>query len=102
MMVEELADNSLPFINGGQPVPGIPHIPIWLSLSIILGVIAITAVLSLLKTRGENPEVEAKEWAVPAPTSRAAANLAAPAARRLAACPNRGPGHCTHGHSVQQ
>src|SRR5690625_5062375 len=60
MMVEELADNSLPFINGGQPVPGIPHIPIWLSLSIILGVIAITAVLSLLKTRGENPEVEAK------------------------------------------
>src|SRR5690625_5899525 len=39
MMVEELADNSLPFINGGHPVPGILNFPMWLSLRFILGCI---------------------------------------------------------------
>lgn len=50
MIVEQLADNSLSFINNGNPVPGIPHIPIWLSLTVILGVLVITAVLSLIVT----------------------------------------------------
>lgn len=50
MIVEELAHNTLPFINNGQPVPGLPEIPIWFSLSVILGVLVITAALSLMVT----------------------------------------------------
>lgn len=63
MIVEELANNSLSFINGGQPIPGIPHIPIWLSLSVILGVLVVTAALSLIVTsRAEatRPEKDAQ------------------------------------------
>lgn len=58
MILEELAGNSLPFINGGDPVPGIPHIPIWFSLAVILGVLVITAALSLAVTSraGATPE----------------------------------------------
>ena len=32
MIVEALADNRVPFINGGEPVSWAPHVPIWLSL----------------------------------------------------------------------
>lgn len=48
LILEALAHNSLPFINGGQPVEGVPAIPVWLSLGVIIVVLAITAVLSLL------------------------------------------------------
>src|SRR4029453_4804176 len=53
LVMEALHDNSLPFINGGEPITAVPHIPIWLSLSIILGVLVIATVASLIKTRGE-------------------------------------------------
>jgi tellurite resistance protein TerC len=50
MVLEALHTNALPFINGGQPLP-VPTIGIPLSLSVIIGVLVITAVASLLKTR---------------------------------------------------
>jgi tellurite resistance protein TerC len=56
--MEALHDNSLPFINGGEGITAVPHIPIWLSLTIILGVLVIATVASLLKTRGEPVEVD--------------------------------------------
>jgi tellurite resistance protein TerC len=50
LVLEALHENELPFINGGEHV-GVPEIPIWLSLLVILGVLAITTVASLLKVR---------------------------------------------------
>jgi tellurite resistance protein TerC len=56
LVMEALHENSLPFINGGEHIDAVPTIPIWLSLSIILGVLVIATVASLLKTRGAAPE----------------------------------------------
>ena len=38
-------ENELPFINGGEPVEWAPEIPIWLSLVVIVGTLAVTAVV---------------------------------------------------------
>jgi tellurite resistance protein TerC len=53
LVLEAVHENSLPFINGGEPIHAVPSIPIWLSLSVILGVLVVATVASLLKTRGE-------------------------------------------------
>jgi tellurite resistance protein TerC len=53
LILEALHENTLPFINGGEHIESVPTIPIWLSLTVILGVLAIATVASLLKTRGE-------------------------------------------------
>lgn len=50
LMLEALADNHLPFINGGEPVGWAPHIPIWLSLTVILGTLAVATAASLAKS----------------------------------------------------
>ena len=50
LVLEALHLNELPFINGGEPVPWAPEIPIWFSLLVIVGTLALTAVLSLWKT----------------------------------------------------
>jgi tellurite resistance protein TerC len=56
LVLEAVHDNSLPFINGGKPIEAVPAIPIWLSLSVILGVLVVATVASLLKTRGETDD----------------------------------------------
>jgi tellurite resistance protein TerC len=53
LVMEALHDNTLPFINDGEHIESVPTIPIWLSLTIILGVILIATVASLIKTRGQ-------------------------------------------------
>ncbi|MGK5672617.1 TerC family protein [Micromonospora sp. URMC 106] len=50
LVLEALADNNLPFINGGEHVSWAPHIPIWLSLMIILGTLAVATAASLVKS----------------------------------------------------
>ena len=50
LVLEALHLNELGFINGGEPVPWAPEIPIWLSLTVIIGTLVLTAVLSLWKT----------------------------------------------------
>ncbi|MCM0675637.1 TerC family protein [Micromonospora phytophila] len=50
LVLEALADNNLPFINGGEHVSWAPHIPIWLSLLIILGTLAVATAASLIKS----------------------------------------------------
>ena len=50
LVLEALADNNLPFINGGEHVAWAPHIPIWLSLTIILGTLAVATAASLVKS----------------------------------------------------
>ncbi|MGZ4509696.1 MAG: TerC family protein [Blastococcus sp.] len=52
LVLEALHENSLPFVNGGEPIAGVPAIPIWLSLTVILGVLVVATVASLVKTRG--------------------------------------------------
>ncbi|QEM82065.1 TerC family protein [Halomonas binhaiensis] len=50
LVLEALHTNNIPFINGGQPIHWGPEIPIWLSLTIIIGTLVITTAASLLKT----------------------------------------------------
>jgi tellurite resistance protein TerC len=50
LVLEALHGNELPFVNGGEHV-GVPEIPIWLSLVVILATLAVTTVASLLKVR---------------------------------------------------
>ncbi|WP_433200238.1 TerC family protein [Dactylosporangium sp. CS-047395] len=51
LFLEALADNSLPFVNGGEPVHWAPHIGIPLSLGVIIGTLAVTTVASLIKSK---------------------------------------------------
>jgi len=51
LIIEAMHGNSLPFLNGGEPIHLVPPIPTWLSLVIILSILAITTVASLLKSR---------------------------------------------------
>ncbi|MBT0995049.1 TerC family protein [Cellulomonas sp. DKR-3] len=51
LFLHALHVNEVPFINGGEPVTWAPEIPIWLSLTVILGTLAVATVASLVKTR---------------------------------------------------
>ena len=59
LIMEALHSNELPFINGGEHIESVPEIPIWLSLTVILGVLVVATVASLLKTRGETGDDDA-------------------------------------------
>jgi tellurite resistance protein TerC len=61
LVLEALHLNELPFINGGHHVEWAPEIPIWLSLTVIVGTLAVTAVASLLKTRSDTREAKREE-----------------------------------------
>ncbi|HET7659373.1 MAG TPA: TerC family protein [Oryzihumus sp.] len=50
LVLHALHENSVPFINGGQPVHWAPDIPISVSLGVIVGVLALTTVASLVKS----------------------------------------------------
>jgi tellurite resistance protein TerC len=63
LILEAMHTNELPFINGGEHISWAPEIPIWVSLSVILGTLGVTIVASLAKTRhdrrlagGEEPQ----------------------------------------------
>jgi TerC family integral membrane protein len=49
LILHALHENEVPFINGGEPVSWAPDIPIWLSLLVIIGTLAVTTVASLAK-----------------------------------------------------
>ena len=51
LVLHAMSHNELPFINGGEHISWAPEIPIWLSLSVIVGILAVTAVASLAVTR---------------------------------------------------
>ena len=65
LVLEALHENNLPFLNGGEPVP-VPTIGIALSLSVIVGVLAITTIASLIKVRRDPGAVHAPGGAAPA------------------------------------
>jgi tellurite resistance protein TerC len=61
LVMEALHENSLPFLNGGEPIEAVPEIPIWLSLAVIVGVLAIATVASLMATRRQARDAVALE-----------------------------------------
>jgi tellurite resistance protein TerC len=58
LILHALHDNSLPFLNGGEPISWAPDIPIWLSLVVIVGILSVTTVASLIKTKVIEPRTE--------------------------------------------
>lgn len=58
LVLEALHENTLPFINGGNPVPWAPEIPTWISLAVIVVAIGGAALLSVLKMRKMEPEAK--------------------------------------------
>jgi tellurite resistance protein TerC len=50
LVLDALHGNNVPFINGGEPVEWAPHIPIWLSLTVIVVVLGVATIASLAKS----------------------------------------------------
>ncbi|RLV49298.1 TerC family protein [Nocardioides mangrovicus] len=48
LVLHAMHENELPFVNGGEHISWAPDIPIWLSLLVIVGTLAVTTVLSLV------------------------------------------------------
>ncbi|YAL84677.1 TerC/Alx family metal homeostasis membrane protein [Dermacoccaceae bacterium W4C1] len=60
LVLHALHENNLPFINGGEPVHGAPEISTLVSLGAIVGILAVTTIASLIKTRNA-PAEEAED-----------------------------------------
>ena len=54
LIIHAMEANTLPFINGGEPIGGLPHIETGFSLGVIVSILVITTVLSLLKSRSDS------------------------------------------------
>ena len=66
LVLHALHLNELPFINGGEHVEWAPDIPIWLSLVVIVGTLAVTAIASLVVSRNMTQEqIEARTMSMP-------------------------------------
>ncbi|MGH3448970.1 MAG: TerC/Alx family metal homeostasis membrane protein, partial [Nocardioidaceae bacterium] len=52
LVLHAMHENELPFLNGGHHIAWAPDIPIWLSLVVIVGTLAVTAVASLMSPKG--------------------------------------------------
>src|SRR3954467_2692340 len=52
LILHAMHENTLSFVNGGHHVGWAPDIPIWLSLVVIVGTLAVTTVASLMSPRG--------------------------------------------------
>jgi tellurite resistance protein TerC len=51
LILHAIHDNTLPFINGGKPLEGVPDIGIGLSLTVIIGTLVVTTLASLARSR---------------------------------------------------
>ena len=51
LIFEALHTNTLPFVNGGQPLEGVPEISTPVSLAVIVSVLVVTTVVSLAHSR---------------------------------------------------
>ncbi|WP_174524613.1 TerC family protein [Nocardioides jensenii] len=56
LVLHAMHENELPFINGGEHITWAPDVPIWLSLVVIIGTLAITAIASLAVSRTMSDE----------------------------------------------
>ncbi|MDQ6933773.1 MAG: TerC family protein [Actinomycetota bacterium] len=55
LILHALHENEVPFVNGGHHVSWAPDLPIWLSLLVIVGSLAVTTVASLLASSPRRP-----------------------------------------------
>lgn len=60
LIMEALHGNTLPFINGGQPLEAVPDIPTWASLLVIVLAVGIAALASILKSRRQSLETDSQ------------------------------------------
>ncbi|MBO3093548.1 TerC family protein [Cellulomonas dongxiuzhuiae] len=51
LVLEALATNALPFLNGGEPVAWAPEVPTWLSLVVIAAALGVATAASLVRSR---------------------------------------------------
>jgi tellurite resistance protein TerC len=51
LVLHAMHSNTLPFVNGGEHISWAPDIPIWVSLVVIVGTLAVTTVASLASDR---------------------------------------------------
>ena len=60
LVLHAMHENTLPFLNGGEPIHWAPDIPIWLSLVVIVGTLGVTAAVSLAVSsrRDRGPAVD--------------------------------------------
>ncbi|MBK6300301.1 MAG: TerC family protein [Actinomycetales bacterium] len=58
LILHALHENNLPFINGGQPLHGIPDIPISVSLGAIVLILGVTTIASLVKSSRDRKAAE--------------------------------------------
>lgn len=69
LILHALHENNLPFINGGQPLHGVPDIPISVSLGAIVTILGVTTIASLVKSsrdrRAAESTAESKAAAIP-------------------------------------
>ena len=50
LVLDALHGNNVSFVNGGEPIGWVPHIPIWLSLIVIVWALGVATIASLAKT----------------------------------------------------
>ncbi|HEX7324859.1 MAG TPA: TerC family protein [Rhodanobacteraceae bacterium] len=55
LIIEAMHGNNLPFLNGGASIHLVPEIPTWLSLAVIVGILAATTAASLVKMHRGKP-----------------------------------------------
>lgn len=53
--------NELSFINNGEAFEWAPEIPIWLSLTIIIGILVVTTIASLIKSRSDSRKLDREQ-----------------------------------------
>lgn len=53
LVLQALAENTLPFVNGGRSIGWAPELPAWVSLVVIVATLGVTAVASVLMNRHE-------------------------------------------------
>jgi tellurite resistance protein TerC len=51
LVLDALHGNNVPFVNGGEPIGWAPHIPIWLSLVVIVSALGVATIASLARRR---------------------------------------------------
>lgn len=56
LIFHALHENTLPFLNGGEPIHAVPEIPTWLSLIAIVLILGVTTIASLMKTSRDKRE----------------------------------------------
>jgi tellurite resistance protein TerC len=53
LVLDALHGNNVSFVNGGESIEWAPHIPIWLSLVVIVSVLGVATIASLAKASGD-------------------------------------------------